>query len=247
MAGFKTHFTTAAVGGGIIATSLLAVGLVDTTVMLFCFGAAIIGGLLPDIDSDSSKMLAATFTALSLVMSFLIMFAQVEHLSILELFLLWLGLYMFFKLVVFELFVRMTVHRGIFHSIPAAFLALFATTIFFAPLLHQDHRLAWLIGSFMFMGFITHLLLDELTSLNLLGFGGVRQSFGTALKLYSPSIIATLAMYLATVGAYLATPETAMIFHDLTSTETWQRISSSFLPKESWFAVKFGLWRWLNF
>ena len=247
MAGFKVHFATAAVTGGIVATSLLSAAIINPSTMLLCFAAVILGGVLPDIDSDKSTVLSISFTILSLVLSFFIMFAQVEFLSILELCLLWFGVFLFFKLVVFGLFTLFTVHRGIFHSIPAAFLSWFGTTVFLHPLYNLDNRTVWIVGAFVFLGFIIHLLLDELTSLNLFGFGGVRQSFGSALKLYSPSLPATAILYLATAGLYMLTPESDGLFLQIADPNTWEKISQNFFPTGSWFAVKFGLWRWWTF
>ena len=246
MAGFKAHFFTAATVGGVAATSLLAAGFIDSDTLLLCFGAVALGGMLPDIDSDSSTLLTVSFTATALIFSFFIMFSQADGLATMELLLLWLGAFLFFKLVVFELFILLTVHRGVFHSIPAAFLAMFFTTVILQRVYNLPGQIVWIVGSFLFLGFIIHLLLDELTSLNLFGTSSVRKSFGSALKLYSANRKATTLLYLTTMAFYTITPETDGIFQHLLEPETWQQLTSQFLPTGGWFQVKLSLWKWWN-
>ncbi|MBF0453728.1 MAG: metal-dependent hydrolase [Magnetococcales bacterium] len=246
MAGFKAHFSFAAVTGGVGATALLSAGVIDTNSMLFCFSAAILGGLLPDIDSDTSTPLQVSFTLFALIFSFLVMFSQAATLSTLELLIIWLGAFLFFKLIIFELFTRLTVHRGIFHSIPAAFLSLFLTTLFLRQLFHLDNQTAWIVGSFVLIGFISHLLLDELASLNFLGLGGVKHSFGTALKFYSPSFVATFSLYLALAFFYLLAPSSDGLVDQLLSTQFWYTLADGLLPTGGWFRIKLSLWSWWN-
>ncbi|MBF0380863.1 MAG: metal-dependent hydrolase [Magnetococcales bacterium] len=240
MAGFKAHFFTAAVAGGTVATSLLSVGVLTQNSLLLCFAAAILGGVLPDIDSDTSTVLNVSFTSFSLIISFFILFSQVEQLSTVESLLLWFSVFLFFKLFVFNLFTKLTVHRGIFHSIPAAFLSLFFTTTILSRLFELSNQIVWLAGSFLFMGFIIHLLLDELASLNIFSLGGVRKSFGSAAKLYSADLTATGILYLATVLFYTLTPATDGIFSHLTDPLTVKMIAIQFLPTDGWFSHIIG-------
>ncbi|MBF0195186.1 MAG: metal-dependent hydrolase [Magnetococcales bacterium] len=236
MAGFKAHFFTAAIAGGTVATSLLSVGVLTQNSLLLCFAAALLGGVLPDIDSDTSTVLTVSFTSLSLIFSFFILFSQVEHLSTIESLLLWFAVFLFFKIIVFGLFTKLTVHRGIFHSIPAAFLSLFLTTILLNKLFNLDNKTVWLVGSFLFLGFIIHLILDELASLNIFSLGGVKKSFGSAAKLYSSNLIATGTLYLATLLLYTLTPATDGIFSHLTDPITLKMIAIQFLPTDGWFS-----------
>jgi hypothetical protein len=238
VAGFKAHFTTATISGGVVATSLMSAGLLDQNGLLFCFVAVALGGLLPDIDSDSSTVLTVSFTIFSLTFSFFVMFSQTASLATLELLMLWFGVFLIFKLVVFELFIRLTKHRGIFHSVPAAFLSLFFTVFLLNRLFIMPGKTIWLIGSFVFLGYVIHLLLDELTSLNLLGSGGIRHSFGTAMKLYSTNLPATTISYLATITLYTLTPDSDGLFKQLLSPQTWQTVSDGFLPSDGWFNLK---------
>ncbi|MBF0445647.1 MAG: metal-dependent hydrolase [Magnetococcales bacterium] len=142
---------------------------------------------------------------------------------------------------VFGLFTKLTVHRGIFHSIPAAFLSLFLTTILLHRLFNLNNQTVWLVGSFLFMGFMVHLILDELASLNIFSLGGVRKSFGSAAKLYSTNLTATAIIYLATVLLYMLTPTTEGIFNLLTDPLTLKMISIQFLPTDGWFSHILGM------
>jgi hypothetical protein len=241
MAGFKAHFFTAAIAGGTVATSLLSAGVITQNSLLLCFAAAILGGVLPDIDSDTSTVLTVSFTSFSLIFSFFILFSQVEHLSTIESLLLWFAVFMFFKVFVFGLFTKLTAHRGIFHSIPAAFLSLFVTTILLHRLFNLSNQTVWLVGAFLFMGFIIHLLLDELASLNIFSLGGVRKSFGSAAKLFSTNLIATASLYIATVLLYMLTPATDGIFSHLSDPLTLKIISTQFFPTDGWFSHILGM------
>ena len=96
------------------------------------------------------------------------------------------GAYLFIRYVVFALFNRLTVHRGVFHSLLAAvFFALLMKCISY-HFLHWSVLHAWLNGLFIALGFIVHLLLDELYSVDLSN-ARMKNSFGTALKVFSHS------------------------------------------------------------
>ncbi|MBF0356971.1 MAG: metal-dependent hydrolase [Magnetococcales bacterium] len=248
MAGFKAHFFTAAVVGGIGATSLLSAGMLDQNSLLLCFAAVVLGGILPDIDSDTSTVLTVSFTSFSIIFSFFIIMSQAEYLSTIELLLFWFGVFLLFKLVVFGLFTSLTVHRGIFHSIPAAFLSMFICSISLSRLYSLDNRTVWVVSGFLFIGFMIHLILDELNSLNIFNLGGVSKSFGTAIKFYSPNIAATGLLYLATATLYTLTPATDDLLTTITDPATWQQVEENFYPSNGWFTgIKFKIWQWWSF
>ncbi|MBF0446985.1 MAG: metal-dependent hydrolase [Magnetococcales bacterium] len=247
MAGFKAHFSAAAVSGGLMATTLLSAQIIEADTAIFCFIAAILGGLLPDIDSDTSTILTVSFTVFAVIFSFLVMFSQAASLSIMELLILWMAAFVFFKLAVFELFTRLTVHRGIFHSIPAAFGCFYFTPLFLGRLFHIPNQNLWLIAAFLLAGFLIHLLLDELASLNLFGLGGTRKSLGSAFKFYSDDLAATTGLYLTTALLYHLSPEINGSFDPLLTWETWETIANRFFPVGGWFSVKFSLWKWWMF
>jgi hypothetical protein len=83
-----------------------------------------------------------------------------------------------------------------FHSIPAMGIA--GLLVFLA----YDSPSLWLRGYLavgVMVGFLSHLVLDELCSVNFMG-ARVSKSAGTALKLYSSSWSATLACYMFLSG-----------------------------------------------
>jgi hypothetical protein len=90
-------------------------------------------------------------------------------------------IYIGMRFGVAELFRRYTVHRGMWHSIPAA-----ASIGLLAFLITDDQNLmlrGYWAGSAV-IGFMTHLVLDELYSVD---FRGIRlkKSLGTALKFWT--------------------------------------------------------------
>jgi hypothetical protein len=125
------------------------------------------------------------------------------------------------------------VHRGLVHSIPAAFLFWFMGTIFLHKVFHLSSFRAWMAGFFIFFGFITHLVLDELNSLNLPG-RQVKKSFGTALKIGDQSDLKnTAVLYVAVIILFYLTPDEKQFFQTALSRETYGNVQ--LLPEGTWF------------
>ena len=244
MANFKEHLIVGTVAGGFGATSLLVAGQADPQAVLIYLSAATIGSVLPDIDADNSTPLHIAFSFFAVLLAFFTLFSQEARLSIVELLVLWLAVYLFFKLVVFALFIRTTVHRGVFHSIPAGVMFGFLTTIMMSKLFQFSDKVAWLAGGFVFFGYLAHLLLDELFSLNLFGEGGVKHSLGSAFKLYSSDLRATAVLYAVTIGLFFLMPDLGGTFKGTFAATTWQVIQERLLPKGGWFGsgIDMGLW-----
>ncbi len=80
------------------------------------------------------------------------------------------------------LFKKITVHRGVFHSIPA--IVIYAEVVFLYLYNYPSLSRLWLTGA-AFAGALSHLILDEIYSVD---FDGakirIKRSFGTALKLW---------------------------------------------------------------
>ncbi len=93
---------------------------------------------------------------------------------------------------------RLTVHRGMVHSLPVCGIV-GALVYLHYPSPHHPIRL--LMAAAVMVGFASHLLLDEICSVDLRGIR-VNKAFGTALKFWSGSIPATLLAYL--ILSYLA-------------------------------------------
>ena len=182
MANFSTHINTAAltsaIGVGVLANS----GIIDIKTSLYCFLTGIIGGILPDIDHDNSTPLKIMYFIFTNLTAFFVIYNNIGHLKLLEIFLIWGGIYLFFAFA-FYIFKKTTKHRGMIHSIPTGMLFGFLTSFLFYKL-GFSLKQSYIIGLFLFLGYIVHLILDELFSIDLTG-RKIKKSFGSALKICS--------------------------------------------------------------
>jgi membrane-bound metal-dependent hydrolase YbcI (DUF457 family) len=111
--------------------------------------------------------------------------------------------HVFIRYGVSRLFKRMTVHRGMFHSIPGMAIAGLATFLVYH---HWDPLVRAYVAGATMLGFLSHLVLDELCSVDLSGAHLRLNKFaGSALKFASPSWTATLGTYLLLVALAFVT------------------------------------------
>lgn len=200
------------------------------------FAAGTMGGILPDIDSDHSIPIQIIFSFFAIVLAFLTVFSQAGAYSIAELSLVWIGVYIAIRYVACKMFARFTVHRGIFHSLLAALFFWFLATAVSYHLFALSALGAWLAGCFVCMGYIIHLVLDELYSVDLMG-ATFKKSFGTALKIVSlTNIRATILLSMATLLLfYLATPKSDAFVQALGNWHISGGMQHKLLPKDGWF------------
>lgn len=155
---------------------------------------ATLGGLLPDLDSDSGIEMRG-FTG---VLGVLAAMAVWQHIAVYESNLpfelhLWACIlaYLAVRHGLRRIVSKLTVHRGISHSLPmGAVWGAFAYLYYPSP----HHIIRALMALAIMVGFLSHLLLDEMCSVDLAG-RRVNKAFGTALKLWAPSPWSTLAIY----------------------------------------------------
>ncbi len=185
-----------------------------------CLGAAItaVGGLLPDLDSDSSVPVRELF-GLAAAISPLILLQRVSNLgfSLEQTLVILCCLYLAIRYGLRMLLGKLTVHRGMFHSLPAMIIVgLLVLLGYHSP--NSNTRL-YLAGGAM-LGFLSHLVLDRMYDVNLVGGKfHPKQPVGGPLKLFSPSWVATLTTYMLLAGlCYLTVEE----FH--LSTSNWPSI-----------------------
>ncbi|MDX8404979.1 MAG: metal-dependent hydrolase [Mariprofundus sp.] len=218
MANFNTHVSIAA-AGSLAATGIcLQAGLVSQGEAVGLFACGTLAGLLPDIDSDHSLPAQWLFRLISLATALLILFAGLSTGMPLWKLLLYAAVGAgLMRYGILQIFAHITVHRGLFHSLPAALLAGLLVVALGQYVMPWSQSFTWLAGAFVCAGYLLHLLLDELFSVNLTG-GYIKSSFGTALTLFSPaSWLAYLAMYSAVVtGLCLLPVPPAMIPLSLT-------------------------------
>lgn len=184
MANFQTHLN-----GGIfvsVATvlGLHGAGLVEQGATLDYFALGVAGSLLPDIDADASKPVRAFFNVLGVAVAFAMTLPLIGRFLPLDVALIWVGVFLCVRYLIIEIFTRATVHRGIWHSwLGIAAAALAAVNIAYW-MMNRSAESAWIAGFMVGIGYLTHLVLDELYSVDLLN-SRVKRSFGTALKPFS--------------------------------------------------------------
>ncbi len=228
VADFKTHITVACGASGLAATCLLAAGAARPEQVLLYFALGSIGGILPDIDADNSIPLKLTFDILSFVVAFVVMFGQPWGHSVIELVLIWLAVFLAVKFLIFSFFIRLTVHRGIIHSIPAGVCFGLAAATWLDQVRGISAGYAWMGGFFLFLGFFIHLFLDELHAINFSDMR-LRGSFGSALKLVSfKDMRSTLLVYAAMILLFFMAPPPGGFLRILLSKSTYAGIR--FLP-----------------
>jgi len=237
MANYAMHIGVGTVVSGALATLTLAADVVGPESLIAVTLAGVIGSVLPDIDLKDSRASVIFFSAIAVFASFCVLFLAAIHFSIAELWLLWLGSLVFVRYGLHALFHHTSVHRGIWHSLLAAVFCSALTAIFFQHALHKHEGVAWLGAGFMFVGYITHLVLDEIYSVDFMG-RRIKASFGTALKLVDGRRpMHTAAMALATLGVLLVTPSPAAFVDHIASRDMWTGLRDRLLPEDRWFGI----------
>ena len=237
MANFKTHLAVAAVGSGLLATVCLGAGMSSPEEVVTLSAVGTMGGLLPDIDLDHSSPTKLMFTALAIVFAFLVAFNRAAHYSIVELWLVWGLSYAAVRYLAWRMFSELTIHRGIFHSLVAALFFWFLATSLSYYLFDLSALFAWSVGFFIFFGYMLHLLLDELFSVDLLN-SRLKSSFGTALKVADFNNARTsLMMTTAALLTFFATPSAQQFTAWVMNKQTYINIADRFLPEGMWFTL----------
>lgn len=240
MANFTTHIAIGTVVSGALATLTLAADVVAPQNLVAVTLAGALGSVLPDIDLKDSRPSRAMFAGLAIFASFAVLFNAATHYSIAELWLLWLGTLLLVRYGLHTIFHRMAVHRGIWHSILAAVFCAVATAIVFRHLLGKPEGVSWLAAAFMFVGYITHLTLDEIYSVDVMDTR-IKSSFGTALKLFDRRhLYASMGMAAATAVAIMVSPQTSTFVHGLSSHDMWSGLEQRLLPTGKWFGIVEG-------
>ena len=194
MADFKTHISTSTTLG-----VLYGVGgyfAFDFTIPQSMVAGALcsVGGMLPDLDSDSGIPQREMLCFVSVLVPML-MLRRMEELGLdREMMVFTAGLlYVFIRFGIGWVFKRFTKHRGMWHSIPAAIIAGLATyLVCLSPEFEVRVFKAWAVV----LGFVSHLVLDEIYSVDLSGNSiRVKRSFGTAMKWFRNNSYANVSTY----------------------------------------------------
>jgi membrane-bound metal-dependent hydrolase YbcI (DUF457 family) len=194
MAGFRTHITAStALGVGYAAGAHYFFGVPPETCVL-AGGLCSVSGMLPDLDSDSGVPLreSVAFAAAAVPV---MMIRRFERLGMpLETMILaGMGIYLVLRFGLATLLKKYTVHRGMFHSLPAA---LIAAEVAFLIFDRDDLWLRYYVAGAVLLGFLSHLVLDEIWSIGFRrGLPRLKKSFGTAMKIWGDSLWANVSTY----------------------------------------------------
>lgn len=204
MAGYREHISVSGLLG-------ICYGLVATYAFKFTPVQAVlagcltwVAGMLPDLDSDSGKPvremfgLAAAIAPLVL-MQYLQKWAGNPETALLAAVLIYATIRYAGALV----FGKFSVHRGMFHSIPAL---LIAAELTFLAYKSDSLGVKLLMAGGVAVGFLSHLVLDEFYSVEWTGIRlRLNKSAGSALKLFGRNYFANLFAYSLLAGlTYLA-------------------------------------------
>jgi hypothetical protein len=194
MASYQGHLAFSSLLGAAYGSVAVWQWQMDWGPVLLGAGLTALGGLLPDLDSDSSVPVRELFGLAAAATPFLLVrrvmnqgFSMEQTLVILS------GVYLLIRYGARALLGRLTVHRGMFHSIPAMLIAgLVVLLVYHSP---QALVRFYLAGGIM-LGFLSHLVLDELCAVDLLGAKlHLKKHAGSPLKFLSASWPATLVTY----------------------------------------------------
>lgn len=123
MAGFRVHLTTSTLLGIATGGAAWYSGRFDWGAACLGGGLMAVGGVLPDLDSASGKPVRELF-GIAAMAAALILFPVVStKLSPDQTTAALAGVYLFIRFGVSNLFRKLTVHRGMWHSIPAMLIA----------------------------------------------------------------------------------------------------------------------------
>jgi membrane-bound metal-dependent hydrolase YbcI (DUF457 family) len=186
MASYRMHLTVStglgAIYGGI------AAGTLGVPLPVAGVGAAFtaLGGLMPDLDSDSDVPLRELFGLAGMVVPLMLLrHYSGSGLSAEETLLVVGWIYVAIRYGFSMISKYVTVHRGMFHSIPAMVIAGLATFLTYD---HPVFELRAFLALGVMLGFLSHLVLDVVSDVDFRGLAPeLKTNSGTAVKLQSLS------------------------------------------------------------
>ena len=197
MANFREHIAVSSllgVGYGVAATTLLEFTPAEAALGGFLCG---VGGMLPDLDLPTGRPGQEIF-AMTAAVAPLVLIGHVLQWTGLPattetVMLLILVMYFSVRYGLAWLVNAFSVHRGMFHSLPAMVIAAEVTYLLYPG---RTDWIRLLMGGGIALGFFSHLLLDELYSITWAGpLPQFKKSFGTAIKFFGKTIGPTVATY----------------------------------------------------
>jgi len=211
MAGFKTHVTfSSSLGVGYAAAGFVLLDIPWPSCIL-AGGLCGVSGMLPDLDSGPGRPLRESMSFAAAVVPMLLL----ERFQVMgwphEMMVLAAAvLYCFIRFGVAAMLRKYTVHRGMFHSVPAA---LIAAMVAFLLVGCRDYDTRVFKAGAVFTGFMSHLVLDEIWSINWRS-ANLKKSFGTAIKFWGHDLWGNVSTYAKLLIV------AAIIFGDVSWTES---------------------------
>ncbi len=182
MAGFKTHITVSSILGVGYGAAAFGYYHFPPSTCILAAGLCGVSGMLPDLDSGPGRPLheSCTFVAAAVPMMLIDRF-EAWGLNHEMMVLVGAAIYFLIRFGMPEVLKRLTVHRGMFHSLPTALIFGELTFLLSSGV---DVRLRLFKAGGVVLGFLSHLILDEIWSVEFFSkHPGLKKSFGTAFKL----------------------------------------------------------------
>lgn len=231
MAGFKTHITTSTVlglGYGGAAWYLLDV---PASTCVLAAGLCSVSGMLPDLDSDSGVPLRESIAFAAAVVPMLMM-PRFKAMGLAPESVVLAGgaIYLAIRFGLARLLKHYTVHRGMFHSIPAA---LVAAEVAFLICAREELAVRYFNAAAVLIGFMSHLVLDEIWSVGMRrGHLYLKSSFGTAMKLWGQSGWANVSVYAKVILlSYLVLQDPVWMNHGTPPNQNLRRIANQAMER----------------
>jgi hypothetical protein len=202
MASYKAHMAFGILTGIVWSIIIALFSIIAFWLIPIVFIITVIGAFLPDLDSDSGVPMRILLQFLSLASAIIFLF-YVYKLDVKNLYLI-VGWSIFIIFFVYYglggILKKMTRHRGIFHSVPAAILSVLIS-LSIVNFFNIPSVTKIIVSLSVGLGYFSHLLLDEMNSVvNLEGVPFFpKKSLGSALKLFSKNKIVSSLVYLAVI------------------------------------------------
>jgi hypothetical protein len=179
--------------------------------------------MLPDLDSGPGVPLRESVSFAAAVVPMLLI-DRFEQMGLAPETMVLIGgfIYLFIRFGISKALKKYTVHRGMFHSLPAAAIAAELT---FLACGNETLWARFFTAGGVLLGFMSHLVLDEIWSIQFKGGRWqLKSSFGTAIKLWSQSRWGNISAYAKLAVLTLAVWEDPI----------WARVND---PHEETFAI----------
>lgn len=153
-----------------------------------------IGGMLPDLDSETGKPVQEIFGAVAALAPLVLMHRLLQLGNDPDrVLLIGVALYAGVRYGGSSLLGWLSVHRGMFHSVPALLIAAELVYLGYPAI---DHNVKLLMALAVAVGFLSHLLLDELYSVEWTGSRiRLNKAAGSALKFVGRSFLPNAFTY----------------------------------------------------